>query len=657
MKDKEKYSKLVYEGEHKNAKRFFSRYVVLTSGPDGHLKALSLTEYSDMYRDKTVPPHDTTEAVYCPVCKKWHFVCEYDSGVPLTETEKDEIAQKINSSQIGHIIPTPHIWNKPTRCPSCGYTADKGHNIISAQEKEKGPHYIPAYFDVRDNGTRLSFLWRYMYYVCDRKLDTAPHRKRALFSLTFNRETRRIYSMTPNGPRQIVSVEQLNALAPATAIVYPRSDGKANIQYQEYAKVVVSQIAQRISWVLVRKAKKIANEYMKKEHKRQANFSPLHLQAIINLFRFPGLQDNMPFQLFLMSYYEHHYSRYYGTTDRVLAQIKHVMHPEDILGIATNGCKKPGKADRKILYENPYKAVLYVVGRKLGITDYNVIRSMYQQLEYMLLQTEYNGEKQAFGFLKVLYKTKGLNALKAAIAYDMRPHTSAILWDTARMWAEITDAGHEADLSGNLQEIHDRYSKLAYLVRHGNQELHYGKGEEKFTETVDDYDFTLAKDTYELVDVGDEMGICVGISYREPAVRHDCDIVIMREKTEKRKAVGCLELRKQNGKWRLIQAKAKYNNLLQGEHAYALKKYVKQTSLVADCYDFEHIRKGNILDISQEIQKRFNYAHNRYEPAEQEVRDEMAAVNVQRENAPANDNNDGPLLFWEDRAEEAMPFQ
>lgn len=140
------------------------------------------------------------------------------------------------------------------------------------------------------------------------------------------------------------------------------------------------------------------------------------------------------------------------------------------------------------------------------------------------------------------------------------------------------------DWSGSFTEIHDELSELLSKIRYENVEIKYGEKDEKLKDSILGYSFDLAKDTNQLVEIGQKMGICVG-GYRDYVLRKISKIIHVKRDD---KYVGCIEL---NAEHSLVQAKAKYNNMMTGELAKALKFWVKKKSIKnADkCYDYCHL--------------------------------------------------------------------
>jgi hypothetical protein len=138
--------------------------------------------------------------------------------------------------------------------------------------------------------------------------------------------------------------------------------------------------------------------------------------------------------------------------------------------------------------------------------------------------------------------------------------------------------------AGSFVEIHDELSQIITKIRYTNKEIPYQKSDYNLVENINGYTFELAKDTNQLVEIGQKMGICVG-GYRDAALSQYSKIVHV---TYDSKYVGCIEL---TSKHALLQAKAKYNNMMSGNLAKAMRKWVKIKKIKnpENCYDYRRL--------------------------------------------------------------------
>ena len=140
------------------------------------------------------------------------------------------------------------------------------------------------------------------------------------------------------------------------------------------------------------------------------------------------------------------------------------------------------------------------------------------------------------------------------------------------------------DWTGSFREIHDELSELLSKIAYENVDIPYTEKDGQLKAEFFGYSFDLARDTNQLVEIGQKMGICVG-GYREQVLRKISKIVHVRYDD---KYVGCIELGQGNS---LKQAKAKYNNMMTGDLAKALKMWVKKTTIkdAEQCHDYRNL--------------------------------------------------------------------
>lgn len=145
--------------------------------------------------------------------------------------------------------------------------------------------------------------------------------------------------------------------------------------------------------------------------------------------------------------------------------------------------------------------------------------------------------------------------------------------DTIRMYIQTKQAEDidEKWYINKIKIMHENLSKDYYKIKQKNRKIKYKKNDLNVNDIINGYTFCLAVDTASLVDCGRKLGICVG-SYGDSASNKRCNIVFI---IDKDKFVGCIEL--SSDMKRLVQAKAKYNNMIQEDYAIALKKWVEKT--------------------------------------------------------------------------------
>lgn len=322
------------------------------------------------------------------------------------------------------------------------------------------------------------------------------------------------------------------------------------------------------------------------------------------------------------------YSPNYTAGDIMKVLLRHVPREaefSEIVPCIIEKNKLPNtKKMRKLLTKNYYIAERYYYFKRTAFKDINIFYSMLED-SYPIDSLTGNKDfrKKSRAFIKKLIEVKGeAGAYKAllpdvGIGYQYRSNRrntiSYVLTDSISMYNRIckymetneNDFDITKIMRGSIREIHDAFSKIINQIRYANVPIVYKEHDEKFNQTFDEYSFTLAIDTNELISIGQNMKICVG-GYRDKALERRCIIVKMEKDG---KYVGCIEL-DGTGK-KLIQAKAVCNNLLQENKALALKKWVEMLEIDAEnCWDYRHIAEDNVsFNDDENYQRTHDYHH------------------------------------------------
>lgn len=325
------------------------------------------------------------------------------------------------------------------------------------------------------------------------------------------------------------------------------------------------------------------------------------------------------------------------------------------------------KAIKKELFGNPLLVDLYKFAIDLGFTNTDVLRSFMingvsslADCKAIIEKSDEDFKPIIKDFVKELINLKGeTGAYKVLMSESKNDSlsTSAVesyIKDTALMFFMFKERNMVRNeyFKGDLKKIHDVLSRDYKKIRVENKELNYSDEIYLLNDKIDDFSFILAKDTYELIDIGQELHICVG-SYGERAASGKLIIVKMIKGNE---YVGCIEL-SPDGK-SLHQAKACFNNLLEEKKAEALKAWVEKHEINTDCCgDYSHIKKGEILYDEKIIyQGHYDYA-NYGVYVDGDVRGLLRERN--HTNNHENANNDDYMHIpddWDDDGFENLPF-
>lgn len=294
---------------------------------------------------------------------------------------------------------------------------------------------------------------------------------------------------------------------------------------------------------------------------------------------------------------------------RFLLKLSKMENEKELFDWLSKKYKIPNyKKLKKIIYKNPLAAVHFHLINKMGFNDYNIMLSILEENTPILFDFGKKlgsriSEDIVFDFLKDLIAKKGEPSARKIIF--SKDYSYTYISDSANMYSTFKRHNLLTPdlLKGTMREIHDRLSCNYRKIGQQNLTIIYDENILNLNAQVNGYDFVLAKDTHELIDVGNSMGICVG-SYGRRAAENKLIIVVMKENE---KYVGCIELDALGKQMR--QAKAKFNNVLQEKKAEALKKWVEEKEIEATCYDYRHIAEGNIeYDEDKIYRSTHNYA-------------------------------------------------
>lgn len=163
------------------------------------------------------------------------------------------------------------------------------------------------------------------------------------------------------------------------------------------------------------------------------------------------------------------------------------------------------------------------------------------------------------------------------------------LQDIANMYDMITkrNVAIELNTGMNLKEIHDFLSLTYSKCKRENVELKYKESEiKRFSFKNSQFNLRFAKDTHELIEVGNKMGICVG-SYGNIAISRQSDILVVQD-TKTNEYVCCIERSGNTCK----QIKAKRNNMVQGDLLDFIEAWLEYANLSGG-NDFNQAKNSN----------------------------------------------------------------
>ena len=207
-------------------------------------------------------------------------------------------------------------------------------------------------------------------------------------------------------------------------------------------------------------------------------------------------------------------------------------------------------------------------------------------------------------YLNALYMVKfvhanetiAVNRIIKWVNTDVTPQKLTELFrDTIIAFIEIEmKKGNVSDcVAKTLKETHENAWRLNAKLRVPEQKIEYTKEEMVYQQTVDDIQFCIPKSTHSLIDVGENMHICVG-GYGHEAVNKHCTIVVGYKNN---KEEVCIELRGKD----IHQAKLFGNEVPSGETRTTVLKWAKLCKLKVNTYDLARFdaETGEVLNMDE----------------------------------------------------------
>lgn len=202
------------------------------------------------------------------------------------------------------------------------------------------------------------------------------------------------------------------------------------------------------------------------------------------------------------------------------------------------------------------------------IKDVNGLRRLVEHFQELRF-CSYN--EYIANFIKVMLK----KAPENIVVNKLLKCSYHYLIDTSRMYFLNLEMkpGYDFDIKLNLEELHDIFFKDYNKLSKHNLNLEYTDKEKEIECDIDGYEFRLARDTHELIDVGSAMHICVG-SYGDRAYQKQLHIVVAYKDNE---PIICFEL--SSDMKTILQAKLKHNRRPKDELFELCMKFVEMKNL------------------------------------------------------------------------------
>ena len=304
--------------------------------------------------------------------------------------------------------------------------------------------------------------------------------------------------------------------------------------------------------------------------------------------------------------------RYLAQSDKegVRKAFAGIKKSDDATTFMNKWCKNIGvqntKSVRKTLSKDVGISYALLVTKTAGIKDINNRMSLVKKMN----ETSSDFSVYSSSFVKDLIKARGeVTATRMlvknldTICKDDLPRRSSLFFnfdldegyisDSCHMWEQYVrcDMNNYNYLKGNLKEIHDRLAKDIDKVRTQvcKTPFAYSKRDLELEFKTNEYTFSLAKSGMEMIDVGREMGICVGGEFYISRVQSkDILIVLVTDCNGDYKC--CIEINKKD--MALRQVKAHYNKCATGSLANAVREWVKANVVLdaTNCKDYLEMR-------------------------------------------------------------------
>lgn len=265
--------------------------------------------------------------------------------------------------------------------------------------------------------------------------------------------------------------------------------------------------------------------------------------------------------------------------------------------------KKVSKKERKLLFENPhvwvwYKHIVHLI-ENVDAKQYmlenlaripEAIHSHNPPIEDLIGQLHPN-YLQGFERMKQHFKSEKrfANAIIQQVKRNDEDCVFEYMRDIVRMMEMLQEEmpTYEVPKLYDLEILHDVLASDLSKVEYAYEEIQYEKEEKLKLETeTSEYRFLLATSNHHLIEVGTKLNICVG-SYAREEIHKDVYIVVMEEKGQK-KVTHCLEFRcNGRGRWSLVQAKGKYNDVPSEEISRMLIDYCTERNIQIATHDID----------------------------------------------------------------------
>lgn len=292
-----------------------------------------------------------------------------------------------------------------------------------------------------------------------------------------------------------------------------------------------------------------------------------------------------------------YFKKFFNTNNTKLAIMLHYLYQVNynygykLKNLSDKEKFKKLKLSRKDVAEYNYKngipVYFYIISK---IKDTNMAKR--------LLKLNINTDT-CYDNLKVFLKDFCKNRKEKNIVTNLEKTSERYLIDAAFMYKEVKKSiDFKIDEKLSVKQIHDKLSREHNRLEHPNQKIPENEFLNKVFENSEfnGIKYIPAKETYQLVDTGYMMDICVG-SYSNKAVNESCYIIIGYKEDI---PVTCIELNRAgygDNEYYYVNQVKKYDNEYaeNDEQEYLCNLFEKNKISFSDCSDIEKSLRKKVV--------------------------------------------------------------
>lgn len=454
------------------------------------------------------------------------------------------------------------------QCPKCGYVSKKDE-VILVYGANNPIIYEDAYY--KDFGDKLH-LYLFFKEVTFFNKKVQQHHLVALF--IFNFATGQSYQMETRykGTNKRWRCYQGNRIRNISLSVhYPGHpyEIKDKKLMQDLCLIFQRKISERLGYN-VKSLIDYAEDMNLRYYEAERFNTP---QIFAEYLRMPNMNT------FMLDYFIDSYFSPSDTRNKLMNAVKTAKHnsPDPIKDILTKLKAPITKSIRKVVNEN-YDSIFYL-DLFDQIKDVNNLRRLIAWVDSRRYSYQFYMADEVKNLIKLFLNKMNETVLTNKILQSEPMH----FFDAARSLNQIIrkNPDYDFDHKRSFADLHDLFSLDLRKMQQENRTISYAEKDYKLEQVIDGYEFKLAKDTHELIEVGSKMNICVG-SYGNSAYDKQLAIVVAYKDNQ---PTICFEL---DANLKSVhQAKLKFNKRPEGQDYEVAMKWIKEHGLEIATIDLE----------------------------------------------------------------------